>query len=468
MYKKIKVMGDTSLIENYKKKKNKLTNMLRISEKNYYKHILDKNRNNLSKLWKSLNVVLARKKNTIKNTIFKHNDKEISNNNDIANHFNNYYLNMAKDLQKKITAQTRDPCSYMKDQNKSSIFLTPTNEDEIVQIISSLKNSASGHDQIDAKIVKLIKHNISAPLVHICNLSFSQGQIPDDLKIAKVIPIYKKGDRSLFTNYRPISILPVFSKIIERLAYNRIVQFLEQNNILSENQFGFRKGRSTDTAILSLVESFYEAIEEDKIMIGLFIDFSRAFDTISHPILLKKLAYYGFRGIALEWVANYLCNRQQYVVHNNVKSRMGKIALGVPQGSILGPLLFLLYINDICNISKNVSTILFADDTNIFATGKNITEVTRIMNYEINLINQWIQSNKLSLNIDKTNYMIMSAPRSKIKTDECNIMIDGKNIVRVPRTKFLGIILDENMSWKYHIEYICNKVSKCIGILLRA
>ncbi len=174
------------------------------------------------------------------------------------------------------------------------------------------------------------------------------------------------------------------------------------------------------------------------------------------------------RGQSLLWITNYLHNHQQYVQYNQECSELGNISIGVPQGSILGPLLFLLYINDICNISSNVSCILFADDTNIIATGKNLSELFTTMNKEMGKFIKWIHSNKLSLNIEKTHYMLMSSARRKFDAEDCNIMIDNETITRVSNTKFLGVIIDETMSWKYHIDHICNKVSKCIGILLRA
>jgi hypothetical protein len=174
----------------------------------------------------------------------------------------------------------------------NSLFLNPTDENKILGIISNLRNSSPGHDGISVKIIKKLKYQLLTPLAHIINLSFSHGLIPDSLKIAKVVPIYKKGDRSLFSNYRPISILPAFSKIIEKLAYKRIILFLNKYNILNDYQFGFRKHKSTDMAIHTLVDKFYEAIENDKYMLAVFIDFSRAFDTISHDILLKKLHFF--------------------------------------------------------------------------------------------------------------------------------------------------------------------------------
>ncbi len=468
MYKQIKITGDIALEEKYKKMKNQLGKLLKLAEKNYFKSTLNKNKGNLKKLWQTLNHIISKKKNVHNKITFKYQDKLIDNDIDIANNFNNYFLNVAKDICKKIPEQKRDPLFYMKNNIENSMFWDPTNENEISEIISKMKNSSCGHDGIDSKILKAVKHEILTPLMHICNLSFIQGTIPDNLKIAKVIPILKKGDCSLFSNYRPISILPAISKIIEKLAYKRIIHFLDQNNILNNNQFGFRKNRSTDMAIQTLVDKFHETIEKDEIMVGIFIDLSRAFDTIAHGILLRKLHFYGIRGASLKWIEDYLTNRKQYVEYNNSKSNLGKISIGVPQGSILGPLLFLIYVNDISCISEKISCILFADDTNIFTTGKTLSDISVKINNELKFVNEWLHCNKLSLNISKTHYMIMSSPGKRFKPDECVINMDGHIIDHVKETKFLGIIIDDKFTWKNHIDYICNKTAKGMGILLRA
>jgi hypothetical protein len=468
MYKQLKITGEKTLEAQYKTFKNKLTNLLRSSEKTYYKTILDQNKNNLSKLWQTLNTVISRKKQSNQNVVFKHNNKQFDKNLDIANYFNKYYLNMATDICSKIPQISQDPCKYMDGNVTNSLFLNPTDENEILGIISNLRNSSPGHDGISVKIIKKLKYQLLTPLAHIINLSFSHGLIPDSLKIAKVVPIYKKGDRSLFSNYRPISILPAFSKIIEKLAYKRIILFLNKYNILNDYQFGFRKHKSTDMAIHTLVDKFYEAIENDKYMLAVFIDFSRAFDTISHDILLKKLHFYGFRGKAHEWIKNYLTNRKQFVAYTNSYSHIGEISVGVPQGSILGPLLFLLYVNDIHNISNKISCILYADDTTIFANGKDLSEVTQVINTEFQHINEWIQLNKLSVNISKTSYMVMSPSSRKCNLIDCKVQLGGQYIDRVNHTTFLGVIIEDTLTWNLHVNNICNKVSKSMGILYRA
>ena len=247
----------------------------------------------------------------------------------------------------------------------------PTHESEILGIISNLKNSSAGCDGLSVSLIKKLQNSILAPLVHICNTSFSQGKFPNDMKVAKVIPIYKKGDSSLFSNYRPISVLPAFSKILEKLVYNRMMKFINKNNILNENQFGFREHRSTEMAILKFANMFYDASENNDTMFGIFLDFSHAFDSLSHEILLKKIYNYGFRGKAYDWINDYLSNRKQFVQYNNSHSNLGDILSGVPQGSILGPLLFLLYVNDIHDVSDILSCIQYADDTTFIAKGKD-------------------------------------------------------------------------------------------------
>ena len=250
MYKALKISDDKSIEKEYKLFKNKLNNLLRYCEKNYYKSLLEANKNNLSKLWKTLNSVINKKKQTKCDIVFKCNNKEITNKEDIANHFNKYYLNVAKDKCKNIPIlPDRNPYEFMNNKVVNSLFLAPTNETEISEIISNVKNSSAGYDGTTIKMIKKLKGELLTPLTHIFNLSFSSGTIPDNLKIAKVVPIYKHGDKSLFSSYRPISILPAFSKILEKLAYKRIMHFLDKYDILHDNQFGFRKHRSTEMAI---------------------------------------------------------------------------------------------------------------------------------------------------------------------------------------------------------------------------
>ena len=291
-----------------------------------------------------------------------------------------------------------------------------------------------------------------------------KGVVPEDLKIAKIIPIYKSDDKKIISNYRPISVLPAFSKILERLIYKRLLDFINQHGILSQNQYGFRKNISTAMALVDLVDKISSSIENNEYTIGIFIDLAKAFDTVNHDILLNKLYHYGVRGIPYEWFKSYLNNRKQYVYLNNAYSNHLPIICGVPQGSILGPLLFLLYINDLSTVTKLLTFIMFADDTNIFVSGKNLDHIVSVVNSELKTINTWFSANLLSLNIKKTNYMLFGNK----KQNDVLISINQENITRVSQTKFLGVIIQSNLKWNAHITSIANKISKTIGVINKA
>lgn len=285
--------------------------------------------------------------------------------------------------------------------------------------------------------------------------------VPDDLKIAKIIPVYKSDDKKIVSNYRPISVLPAFSKILEKLVYNRLLDFINQHNLLSKDQYGFRKNISTSMALIDLTDKISTSLENNEYTIGVFLDLAKAFDTVNHSILLDKLYHYGIRGIPFQWFQNYLSNRLQYVYLNNTNSDKLPITCGVPQGSILGPILFLLYINDLSTVTKLLTFIMFADDTNIFISGKNLDFITHIINSELTTVSTWFNANLLSLNIKKTNYILFS---NKTNPD-IQILIGNEKVARVFQTKFLGIIIQANLKWKEHISLVANKTVKTLGVM---
>ena len=250
--------------------------------------------------------------------------------------------------------------------------------------------------------------------------------------MAKVVPIYKGDCKNLISNYRPVSVLPVFfSKILERLLYNRLLAFLNKHNLLYKYQFGFREKLSTDTALIILIDKITSALNDGDTVLGVFLDFSKAFDCVNHSILLQKLEHLGIRGVALEWFRSYLNKREQYVCYNGTVSSKTEVTCGVPQGSILGPLLFLIYINYIANVSTVLFLIIFADDTNAFISGKNTAELIRQMNEELEKLVIWLEVNKLKLNIKKTHFIIFSTTKQTITEQLC--------IKQVDNTKFLGV-----------------------------
>ena len=341
----------------------------------------------------------------------------------------------------------------------NSIFLKLATKSEIIEIASNFHSGkAAGPDKIPISIIKQSINTIAEPLTHIINLSITHG----------IVPMYKADDWAVFTNYRPVSILPSFSKFLERIIYNRLLDYLGKHNVLTDNQYGFRKKHSTSLALIDVYDKISAAIDRKEIAVRIFLDLSKAFDTVNHNILFDKLEHYGIRGLALDWVKSYFSNRLQYVQFNDHFSNSKNVLCRVPQGSILGPLFFLLYnINDICNVSEIVNLILFADDTNIFFSHNDHNYLVNTLNVEINKLFDWFNINKLSLNLKKTKCMVFQA-RQKRYCPNIQLKIDDRCIDQVSETVFLGVMLDEALSWKSHISHISNKISKSIGIMFKS
>ena len=450
----------------YKDFRNKTTALLRITEKQYYQEQIIENKNNLRKTWVIIKQVMNKNKNSKICDKFTSGKNTITDPKTIANAFNNYFANVGATLASKIPDQGVDFSVYMPPANEYSLFLTPASENGVKCVIANLNDGSPGKHGVTAKSLKTVSDAMATPITHLANMSFIQGVFPQDLKNALVCPIYKAKDPMVFSNYRPISLLSIFSKILERLMYHRLLKFLNKHKILNKFQFGFRNMHSTFMALITLLDNLRNALDSDNCAVGIFLDFQKAFDTVNHKILLGKLNCYGIRGIALDWFSSYLRNRSQTVVYNEQESEMKETLCGVPQGSILGPLLFLLYINDLPSVSKLFMPILFADDTNLFCNGPNLNELIEKINEELKLIYKWVNVNKLSLNIEKTNFMLFT-PKNFSCLKE-TVVIDNHPIKEVCHIKFLGVIIDNKLKWKDHIDYISKKIAKGIGVIIKA
>ena len=287
--------------------------------------------------------------------------------NEMANAFNSHYVSIAeKILKKRKYAGCKNFTHYLKNSNPHTFMTQPTTPNEIESIIKSFDTSKSaGPNSIPNNIIKQISTSISIPINNICNHSFSIGIHPDILKITRVIPVHKKDSKLEIVNYRPISLLSNINKIIEKLMFNRLYSFLELHNCIYDLQFGFREKHSTNHALMSMIQQIRDTMDDGNTAIGVFVDFQKAFDTVNHDILIRKLEHYGIRGTPNNWFKSYLTERKQYVTIDNVNSDHASIKHGVPQGSVLGPLLFLIYINDLHTCIKHSTTRHFADDTNL-------------------------------------------------------------------------------------------------------
>ena len=323
-----------------------------------------------------------------------------------------------------------------------------------------------GYDNIHPKIVKHAAYEIGLPLSHIINCSLSHGTFPDQLKMARVIPIYKKGSPCDVCNYRPISILPILSKIVESIINKQLLNYLEKNDILLHSQYGFRKKHSTKLALSDLVSYIAENLDKGCITFGIFIDLRKAFDTLNHSILIQKLNHYGIRGLPLQWFKSYLSSRQQTVSVGNYCSSRKNITCGVPQGSILGPILFLLYVNDIVHSTRFFAFRLFADDTNLFKCINDSTVNLNEIDNEFQKVCDWCNANKLTINSDKTHYMIIKSSRKTVNI-EGNLHVDGTSIECVESTSYLGVNIDQHVNWRSHIDKITKSIALLVGIISR-
>ena len=304
-------------------------------------------------------------------------------------------------------------------------------------------------------------------MTYIINLTLEQGIFPDSLKIAKVIPIFKQGSRLLCNNYRPISVLPALSKIFERCILNQLTFYFTIENILIPKQYGFRSDNTTTDCLVDLIDEITLALDEGCYAVSLFLDLSKAFDTVNHSILLSKLNFYGIRDVENQWFRSYLIKRKQRVYVNGAESSFLSVNSGVPQGSILGPFLFLVYINDIVNATNYFSLRLFADDTSLTATGRDLDALLHLINSELPAIYDWLCSNKLTLNLSKTKYIVFQ-PRQKLNYNLYTpLKLADQYLEQSHSVNYLGLIIDCSLSWHHHIDSISSKISKSINIIAK-
>lgn len=403
----------------------------------------------------------------------------------LSNLFNDHFINVVEnEIVPKLTKTNSDKLHEFKSEismNISYFKCEPVDSKEINKIICSFDNKYStGYDEIPMPIVKQVKKYLVTPLVHLINSSFISGFFPDKLKISKVKPLFKKGEETIMSNYRPLSLLPVFSKIYEKAMYTRLITYFEQNNLMDKQQHGFVQGKSVTTAAVDFIESVVNSIESGKKVVGIFMDLSKAFDSVSHSLLIDKLAELKIKGPTLTWMKSYLTNRQQYVelIHENqnqilpFKSQLKLVKHGIPQGSILGPLLFLCYVKGLPQVisgNKQNKICLYADDANLKICGDSIDEIELSITKNIADLNNHLSKYQLLLNIDKTNFMQIGTVNNKNKKNlrSLSIMLENKQIKEITSTKFLGLVIDSSLGWGLHVDAVAKKVSSGLYALYK-
>ena len=378
------------------------------NKRKYFDWYFKSNIDNSKKIWKGINEIIHNRNSKDNEEIYlDDNGSIITDQKKVANKFNKFYTNVADKLVRKLGNPTTKFQDYLKNPNKHTIFLNETDPGEVATLIHKLDVNKSGDIYgINARLIKDAGPSMATNLSTIFNLSIKCGIFPQPLKTAKVIPIFKADSKMLPGNYRPISLLPIIGKLLERIIFKRLSSFIQKYNILFNRQYGFQTGKSTEHAHIDIQNSILNSIEQKEIPCCLFLDFAKAFDTVNHNILLHKLNHYGIRGNALTLIESYLKDREQCVQVNNATSDFEFIKHGVPQGSILGPLLFLLYINDIAESSHMLDFYLFADDTTIFISDTDPKKLEQTLNTELSNVSKWLVANKLSLNVGKSNFLL--------------------------------------------------------------
>jgi Reverse transcriptase (RNA-dependent DNA polymerase) len=461
---------------------------LRACKKLHFAKAINSNSNNLKKIWSILNHALNTPKSSNNINALMINDSLITDPVVIANQFNNFFTNVASDIASKI--HPTSPPSHNNltpvidaDAPKFDLSSNPITDEEIISCIRSLEDKRTPDmSGISSNIIKKIYPSIIRPLKHVFSKSLTSGIVPSKFKIAKVIPLFKSGNCLDMSNYRPISLLSSFSKILEKIVHTRLYSYLSANSLISPNQFGFRPNHSTSHPMTLLINKLSSAINSKKHSIVVFCDLRKAFDTCNHKILLKKLSALGVVGSGLRWFENYLSGRKQYVSCGDSDSSLLSILIGVPQGSILGPLLFLVYINDLPG-STDLFSLLFADDTALTACADNLADLYSSINAELRKLCTFFRENKLSLNPEKTNYLLFthnnSSPPPELhlvlnnnnpnENDPSHISVLSRVLTtdKTPAIKYLGVYFDSNLNFKFHINQISKKLSRALFALRR-
>lgn len=465
LYKKWKKDPDNldlkSKYQNYLKHFNKV---IKMSKRKFDEDMVSKNFNNKRRLWQIINYKIKPsndKKNEIDHLII--NNQKINDISAMSKSFNEYFSSIGTKLIQNFGPPNPDHLNNINMNNKT-FFLKPTCEAEVINVVNSMQNKSGIVDGLSTAIIKRLLKYVAAPLSNIYNNCFSQSIWPNSLKKAVIIPLHKSGSKMQIGNFRPISMISNLSKIMEKLIHSRFIDFFHSCKLISDKQTGFLKNRGTKYSLAEVTNYIYENINSNKAVLATFLDISKAFDTVNHNLLLEKLYRYGIRGPTLQLIKSYLSNRKQCVKLNSATSDWCDVVVGVPQGSVLGPLLFLIFMNDLLEIDSRMCMYSYADDTVILCANDSWSTAELVMNKHLQCIFNWIKSNQLSLNIEKSAVMSFGSYCDSVPKS-LNIHINDVNVKRVETVKYLGVILDYRLRWFEHVSSVCNKTRYLLYVI---
>ena len=439
---------------NYRTLRNKVTLNLRRGKRAYFESLVSKSSTTTRDVWKQLNRLLGRNKGAGSAVNLEHGDN-------IASRLSDHFSGSA------ATVPPPDQPPTIPQYSSSFHFNCITEEDVLCALSKLDPSKATGADALSARILRTTAPAISSSLCKLFNYSLKTSQIPTEWKAANVIPVPKSVNARSVDEYRPISILPVVAKVFESLVHTQVYGYLKHHDILHESQSGFRPKHSTQDALLKTVDDWRQSLDRNEIVGSVFIDLSKAFDSVCHTLLLGKLARYGFGGDSVLWFQDYLLGRRQRVVIGGEASEWTDVSAGVPQGSILGPLLFSVFVNDLPSALHKCKVMMYADDTTVYYSHLNCLEVQDVLTEELHHLSSWISRNGLRMNLRKTQFMCLSRKGREKEAMKLEVQVDNQVLERHDAVKYLGVIVDKQLNWRRHIESVRRKCLSALAVLYR-